>query len=61
MKIQIELPKNLIEQLEQKKEDFGFDNTSEYIEYIIIDYLTQEEHNPDNNEMKDRLKRLGYL
>ena len=59
MKVEIELPDDIVEKLKKEKEGMGFDSLEELVEFIVMEYFSGGGTNSE--EMKDRLRKLGYM
>ena len=66
----VELPTRIVERVEQRLPRTEFDSSAEYITYVMEEvlYRVEQETEDDDNfeavdedEVKDRLKSLGYL
>jgi Arc/MetJ-type ribon-helix-helix transcriptional regulator len=65
----IELPKRIVERVENRLQRTDWDESSEYITYVLEEVLYQVEQETDDDdfeavneeEIKDQLKSLGYL
>ena len=65
----IELPKRIVSRVENRLPRTEWDTPSEYINYVMEEVLYRVEHETedddsepiDEQEVKDRLKSLGYL
>lgn len=66
---QIELPDRIVERVEKRLPRTEFSSSSEYITYVMEEVLYRVEQETadddfeavDENEVRDRLKSLGYL
>ncbi|PIP31832.1 hypothetical protein COX24_01400 [bacterium (Candidatus Gribaldobacteria) CG23_combo_of_CG06-09_8_20_14_all_37_87_8] len=65
-KLELMIPLSQLEKLNQRAKKFGFKNEEEYI-LFVLDELVREEDYPkqtsakDQEEMKKKLKALGYI
>jgi len=65
----VELPTRIVERVEQRLPRTEFDSSAEYITYVMEEVLYRVEQETedddfeevDEDEVKDRLKSLGYL
>ena len=65
----VELPARIVERVEQRLPRTEFDSSGEYIAYVMEEVLYRVEQETedddfeevDEDEVKDRLKSLGYL
>jgi len=65
----VELPERIVERVEARLPRTEFDSSAEYITYVMEEvlYRVEEETEDDDfepvdeDEVKDRLKSLGYL
>ena len=64
----VEMPSEVLEQLEKRVSQTEFDDTSEYVTHLIEEVLYQLEHTAntdiesvDEQQVQERLKSLGYL
>ena len=65
----VELPTRIVERVEGRLPRTEFDSSSEYITYVMEEVLYRVEQETedddfeevDEDEVKDRLKSLGYL
>ena len=60
MKIEIELPDDVIEKLKKEKGDMGFDSLEELVEFIVMEYLSGRDTS-SSEEMQEKLRKLGYF
>lgn len=66
---QVELPERIVDRVENRLPRTEFDSTPEYITYVMEEVLYRVEQETedddfeavDENEVRDRLKSLGYL
>ena len=66
---QVELPERIVERVENRLPRTEFDSTPEYITYVMEEVLYRVEQETedddfeavDEDEVRDRLKSLGYL
>jgi metal-responsive CopG/Arc/MetJ family transcriptional regulator len=66
MKIQMDLPDELLGKLEKRSKQHNFAKTDEYIVFVLQEVVKQLEPQPtmseaDEEKVKERLKNLGYL
>jgi Arc/MetJ-type ribon-helix-helix transcriptional regulator len=65
----VELPSRIVERVEERLPRTEFDSSDEYITYVMEEVLYRVEQETadddfeevDEDEVKDRLKSLGYL
>ncbi len=65
----VDLPERIVERVEQRLPRTEFDTSGEYITYVMEEVLYHVEQETedddfepvDEDEVKDRLKSLGYL
>ncbi|PSP90073.1 hypothetical protein BRC78_05305 [Halobacteriales archaeon QH_8_68_33] len=65
----VELPSRIVERVEDRLPRTEFDSSAEYITYVMEEVLYRVEQETedddfeevDEDEVKDRLKSLGYL
>jgi len=65
----VELPTRIVERVEERLPRTEFDSSGEYITYVMEEVLYRVEQETedddfeavDEDEVKDRLKSLGYL
>ncbi|WP_336000339.1 hypothetical protein [Halorientalis halophila] len=65
----VELPERIVERVEQRLPRTEFDSTGEYVTFVMEEVLYRVEQETededfeevDEDEVKDRLKSLGYL
>lgn len=65
----VELPARIVERVEERLPRTEFDSTAEYITFVMEEVLYRVEQETedddfeevDEDEVKDRLKSLGYL
>ena len=65
----MELPERIVERVEERLPRTEFDSTAEYITFVMEEVLYRVEQETedddfeevDEDEVKDRLKSLGYL
>jgi Arc/MetJ-type ribon-helix-helix transcriptional regulator len=65
----VELPSRIVERVEERLPRTEFDSSGEYITYVMEEVLYRVEQETadddfeevDEDEVKDRLKSLGYL
>lgn len=67
----VEVPQKIYDVLSKRSEEKGFDNTDEYVEYVlgqVADKIErqhsdekQEFSKEDEEKVKERLRNLGYL
>lgn len=64
---EVRLPAPLVERVENRVSRTEFDDSGEYIAYLVeevlakIDDRTDDEIDDNREELEDRLKSLGYL
>lgn len=66
---QVELPERIVDRVEKRLPRTEFDSTPEYITYVMEEVLYRVEQETegddfeavDEDEVRDRLKSLGYL
>jgi len=65
--MQINIPENLYNQLAEKGQEQGYDNTESYVLYLLeelvrnMDNAGSPDGEPDEEKVKERLRQLGYL
>jgi Arc/MetJ-type ribon-helix-helix transcriptional regulator len=65
----VELPERIVERVEARLPRTEFDSSAEYVTYVLEEVLYRVEQETedddfedvDEDEVKDRLKSLGYL
>lgn len=68
-KIRIEIPKDLYNKIQQKVSMFGdeFKSVEEYVAFVLTEVVKEEEQQgsaytkEEEEEIKNRLKSLGYI
>ncbi len=64
--VKVSIPKSIIEKIEQRIKQTGFESVSSYISYVLKEVLSEDEEEDvfskeDEERVKERLKALGYL
>ncbi len=65
-KISINISKNIFEEIQRRvKENTEFNNVEDYVEFVLSEVLKEDPEETfteeEENKIKDRLKRLGYI
>ena len=65
--VKVSLPKSIVEKIEKRLKQTGFDSVSSYISYVLEEVLSEDNEEEevfskeDEERVKERLKSLGYL
>ena len=65
--VKVSLPKSIVEKIEKRLKQTGFDSVSSYISYVLEEVLSEDDEDEevfskeDEERVKERLKSLGYL
>jgi len=63
----IEIPAAIYDEIALRIEDTGFDSVSDYVAYVLREFLTDDDDEEvvyskeDEEKVKERLRALGYL
>lgn len=59
--VTIEIPKEVHQNIERRLDHAEFDTVEEYATFILVSVLEELEETPEDQELEDRLRSLGYL
>ena len=65
--VKVTLPKSIVEKIEKRLKQTGFDSVTSYISYVLEEVLSEDDEEEevfskeDEERVKERLKSLGYL
>jgi len=64
--VQVEIPKDIADKIEERMKDTDFNSLSEYVNYVLREVVSEEEEEEvfseeDEEKVKERLRALGYL